>query len=262
MYALITGSSKGIGRDMAIELAKNGYNLLLIARNADELQAAKNYILTNHKVEIDFLAIDLSTSEAPAHVLEWVNSKKYDVSILVNNAGYGLWGMFENLTFASQQNMMMLNMHTLVTLTYLFLPMLKKQNKAFILNIASTAAYQAVPALGVYAASKAFVLSFSRSLRYELKSSNISVTCLSPGATTTNFTNRSGMKSSDSMQAMADKFSMPSDVVAKFGIDSMFAKKSEVVPGFTNKIGVWATYFLPKSIVETIAGNLYIKNLK
>ncbi len=262
MYALITGSSKGIGKDMALELAKNGYDILLIARNEEELKSTQAEIVSKYKIKVHFLAIDLSTSDAPKAIYEWVSKNDYSISILINNAGYGLWGKFENLTFESQQNMMLLNMNSLVTLTYLFLPMLKNQPNTYILNVASTAAYQAVPALGVYAATKAFVLSFTRSLRFELKNTNVSVTCLSPGATTTNFTNRSGMKSSDAMQAVADKFSMPSDVVAKFGIDSMFSKKAEVVPGLTNKIGVWATYFLPKSIIESIAGNLYIKNLK
>ncbi|TAG18986.1 MAG: SDR family oxidoreductase [Cytophagales bacterium] len=262
MYALITGSSKGIGKDMAFELAQKGFNLLLIARNFDELQASKTEIQQKYKVEIDVLAIDLSDLTAPKKVLAWVESKNYQVSVLINNAGYGLWGMFEKLTFEQQQNMMILNMNTLVELTYLFLPILKKQSKSYILNVASTAAYQSVPGLGVYAATKAFVVSFSRALTFELKKTNVSVTCLSPGTTTTNFTNRAGIKASETLQATADKFTMPSDVVAKFGIDKMFAKKTEVIPGLTNIVTVWATYFLPKSIIESIAANLYIKNLK
>lgn len=262
MYALITGSSKGIGKDMALELAQKGYNLLLIARNEDELKTAKIEIQQKFKVDVDYMTEDLSDLAAPKKVLAWVESKKYDVSILINNAGYGLWGMFEKLTFEQQQNMMILNMNTLVELTYLFLPILKKQPQSYILNVASTAAYQSVPGLGVYAATKAFVVSFSRALTFELKKTNVSVTCLSPGTTTTNFTNRAGIKASETLQATADKFSMPSEVVAKFGIDKLMAKKAEVIPGFTNIVTVWATNFLPKSIIESIAANLYIKNLK
>lgn len=262
MYALITGGSKGIGKEMAFYLAEKGYNILLIARNEAELLGAKEEIKSKFHVNVAFWALDLSLPDSPKQILHWVEKENFSVSILINNAGYGLWGYFDQISFENQQSMMLLNMNALVELTYLFLPSLKTKPQSYILNIASTASYQAVPGLGVYSATKAFVLSFSRALRFELKKTSVSVTCLSPGATTTNFTNRAGMSKSADLQATADKFSMPADVVAKFGIDAMFAKKNEVVPGFVNIITVWSTYFLPKSMIESIAANLYLKNLK
>lgn len=259
MFALITGGSKGIGKEMALVLAEKGYNILLVARNEAELAAAQKEIQEKFNVKVAFLAADLSQLGASKQIFDWVQKESFDVSVLINNAGYGLWGFFDKMTLESQQNMMVLNMNALVELTYLFLPVLKTKPQAYILNVASTAAYQAVPALGVYAATKAFVLSFSRALSFEMKKSTISVTCLSPGTTSTNFTNRAGMQA---MQALADKFTMPADVVAKFGIKAMFAKKTEVVPGFVNIATVWATNFIPKSLIEGIAANLYYKHLK
>ena len=257
-YALITGGSKGIGKEMAFQLASKGYNLLLVARSFDELNEAKSEIERVYAVKVDVLASDLYSKEAPKQIFDWCESKKYEVSILINNAGHGLWGFFENLALDAQQKMIQLNISALVELTYLFIPILKKSKKAYIMNVGSTAAYQAVPSLAAYAATKSFVVLFTRGIRFELKKSSISVTCLSPGATTTNFTNRAGMQA---MQALADKFSMPADVVAKIAVNGMLNGKSEIIPGFVNWISTMATYFLPKSIIENIAANLYLKHL-
>lgn len=262
MYALITGGSKGIGKEMALILAEKGYNILLVARNEAELNGTKEEIKSKYQVQVLCLALDLSLANSPKQIFDWVKNENISFSILINNAGYGLWGYFDQISLQNQQSMMLLNMNSLVELTYLFLPILKTKPQAYILNVASTASYQAVPGLGVYSATKAFVLSFSRALQFELKKTAVSVTCLSPGATSTNFTNRAGMSKSADLQATADKFSMPADVVAQFGIDAMFAKKNEVIPGFVNKLTVFATYFLPKRIIETIAANLYLKNIK
>jgi len=257
-YALITGASKGIGRAMAFELARRKLNLLLVARSASELQTLSDELRKQHGVQTDILAIDLSQPDAAAQVKKWCLDKGYPVSILINNAGYGLWGRFGQLTLAQQRNLMQLNMQALVDLTYEMLPLLKQHPKAYILNVSSTAAYQAVPTMSVYSASKAFVLVFTRGLRYELRNTSVSVTCLSPGATSTNFIERAGMQA---MQAMAAKFEMTPEEVAKIAIDGMFKKKAEIVPGLLNSVTVKATYFLPKWLTEKMAANLYEKHL-
>ncbi|HLZ89622.1 MAG TPA: SDR family NAD(P)-dependent oxidoreductase, partial [Puia sp.] len=176
-YALITGASKGIGRAIARELAARGYNVLLVARSEDLLQQLATEIGSRHKVKTDFLALDLSMTEAPQTVYDWCRARGYDVSILVNNAGYGLSGPFEKYSLQEHLNMMQLNMSTLVGMTRLFLPDLHRRKKGYILNIASSAAYQAVPKLSLYAATKSFVLAFSRGLHQELHKSTVSVTC-------------------------------------------------------------------------------------
>jgi short-subunit dehydrogenase len=131
---------------------------------------------------------------------------------------------------------------------------LRKQKQAFILNVSSTAAYQAVPTLALYAASKAFVLSFSRALRYELKDTNISVSCLCPGPTDTGFAHRAGM---DALAELAAKFNMPADEVARIGLKGMFRKKVEIIPGFLNKVSSFGARHLSKAMIERITAGLY-----
>src|SRR6185437_12181532 len=186
-YALITGASKGIGKAITHELAKRKKNVLLVARSESLLKELAEEIRKTYSVEAKFLAIDLSDTFAAHRVRQWCTDNNYVVNILVNNAGYGLWGRFDTLTLEDQNNMLRLNMSTLVNLTYEMLPVLKSAQKSYILNVASTAAYQAVPMLSLYAASKAFVLSFSRGLKIELKKSTVSVSCISPGPTTSDF---------------------------------------------------------------------------
>ena len=254
MFALVTGASGGIGLCLAEELAKRKINLLLIARSEDKLTAAATHLKSKYGIEAFILAIDLSQPLAENKVKAWVDAHQWPVNILINNAGYGLWGRAEDLDISTLNNMMQLNMNSMVNLSHSMIPILRKQTQSYILNVASTAAYQAVPTLTVYAATKAFVVLYSRGLRWELKGTGISVSCLSPGATSTGFIDRAGMQS---MKERADKFSMKAEVVAAIGIDGMFKRKAEIIPGFVNWISVMATYLLPKTLVERIAYGLY-----
>lgn len=255
-YALITGASKGIGKCIAEELGKRKYNLLLVARSETELQTLASQLASSYSVATDFLAIDLALSEAADKVVEWCKHKGYSLSILVNNAGYGTWGKFEMLDLNSQLDMLHLNMLTLVKLTHNFLPKLKSGPSSYILNIGSTAAYQAVPTLSLYAASKAFVLSFSRGLSFELKDTSVSVTCVCPGPVNTHFVDRAGLQA---IKATAEKFGMTPEEVAHSSVTAMFAKKREVVPGFLNKVSTFLIRFVPKLWVEKTAASIYNK---
>ena len=189
----------------------------------------------------------------------WALQQTTQLAVLVNNAGYGLWGRFEQLGLAEQQNMLQLNMVLPVALTHALLPALHQSPKGYVLNVASTAAYQAVPSLALYAASKAFLLSFSRGLRYELKASNISVTCLCPGATTTSFADRAGM--GPELQATANKVSMTPEAVAEAAVAGLLSGEAEVVPGILNRLSADLTRVVPKGIVEKIAAGIYEKYL-
>ena len=258
-YALVTGASRGIGRAIALLLAQRGYDLLLVARSEDQLTNLALEIGTRHKRQAHVLATDLAAAAAAETVAAWAVQQTDQLAVLVNNAGYGLWGRFEQLSLAEQQNMMQLNMHLPVALTHALLPALHKTPKAYILNVASTAAYQAVPSLTLYAASKAFLLSFSRGLRYELKTSNISVSCLSPGATTTSFADRAGMGAE--LQATANKVSMTPEAVATAAVNGLLAGEAEIIPGVLNKVSAGLTSVVPKGIVEKIAAGIYEKYL-
>ena len=258
--ALITGASRGIGRALALGLAQRGYDLLLVARTADQLQALAQEVQTQYQRAAQVLALDLTQPEAAARVATWATHQApAGLTVLVNNAGYGLWGRFEQLNLEEQLNMLQLNLNLPVQLTYALLPQLRQAGQGYILNVASTAAYQAVPSLTIYAASKAFLLSFSRGLRYELKTSKISVTCLSPGATSTAFNDRAGMGAE--LQKVANKVAMTPEAVATAGLQALFAGKAEYIPGVLNKVSAGLTNVVPKSLVEKIAAGIYEKYL-
>jgi len=253
-YALVTGASKGIGKSLAIQLAEAGYHLLLVSRSENDLKELSDLITGRYPVKALYLPCDLSENGASAKVADWCNSQTTELSILVNNAGYGLFGEFDLLPLSGQSEMIRLNINAVVELTHLLLPILKKQPQSYILNVASTAAYQAMPTLAIYAATKSFVLSYSRALRYELKDSVVSVTCLSPGPTETGFASRAGL---DMLADLAEKFNMQPDAVARIGLKGMFRKKTEIIPGFVNKVSAFGAGLLPKSLVERISANLY-----
>lgn len=255
-YALITGASKGIGRSIAAILAEKKYNLILVARSTSELQVVSSELITKYGVQVEYIALDLSVPTAAGELFEWVQKNRYNISILINNAGYAVWGEFDTTSLEEQNRMLQVNMQTPVALCHHFLPMLKQQPTAYIMNVASTAAYQAVPTLSTYAASKAFMLLFTRGIRADLKGTNVSVTCLSPGPVNTNFIDRAGMQV---IKATAEKYGMMPDEVARIAVKAMFDRKSEVVPGALNAATVFFTRLVPKAMVEKIAGNLYKK---
>jgi short-subunit dehydrogenase len=254
-YALITGASKGIGKAIAADLAARGFNVLLVARSEELLAQEAARITGLYPVKADWLALDLSTPHAALNVYDWCRAKGYTVSALINNAGYGLSGPFEKYTPEEHLNMMQLNMSTLVALTRLFLPDLRRLPKAYIMNIASSAAYQAVPGLSLYAATKSFVLAFSRGLHQELHKTTVSVTCISPGATDTDFPNRAQL-GEKGMKA-AEKLNMSPAAVASIAVRAMLAGKAEVITGFINKLGAAMAWLLPKTLVERSAMKIY-----
>lgn len=254
-FALITGASKGIGKAIALELAARGYDLLLLARSEDLLKETASEIAGASNISCQWLALDLSGDQAAEKVYTYCKEHAFPVSVLVNNAGYGLSGSFEKYPVEAHADMLRLNIITLVSLTRLFLPDLKKQPASYVLNIGSSAAYQAIPFLSAYAASKSFVLSFSRGLRGELKGTAVSVTCVCPGPTDTNFVNRANVGAKG--QKAAARFNMSPESVARIAVKSLFNHKAEVITGGMNKLSAFFAWLLPKSLVEGIAKKLY-----
>jgi short-subunit dehydrogenase len=254
-YALITGASKGIGRAIAEELASRNHSVLLVARSGALLKQAADEISEKYTVNADYLAVDLSLRDSPARVISWIKEKGYEIDILVNNAGYGLSGNFEQYSIEDHRAMMQVNMTVPLELTGMLLPELKKQSRGYILNIASAAAYQAVPGLTAYAATKSFLLSFSRGLQYELRKTNVSVTVVSPGGTDTDFANRA--KVARKAVKAGEKLNMTPKAVARLAVNAMFARKTEIIAGFINKLGAFFVWLLPKKLAEKTAAGLY-----
>ena len=255
--AIITGASKGIGKAIAEELAERKINVLLIARTESLLQEQAVFLSEKYGITAEYLALDLSEKNAALQIATWCTAKKVPVNILINNAGYGLSGDFENYSLADYQNNLQVNIQVILELTYLMIPLLKQNAPSYILNVCSAASYQAVPGLTVYAATKAFLLSLSRGLHYELKPFNIHVTAIAPGATDTDFPVRARV--GEKAKKLADKVNMSPEAVAKIAIKGLFAKKTELIPGFINKLSYWLVWLLPKSLTEKSAAGIYGK---
>jgi short-subunit dehydrogenase len=256
--AIITGASKGLGKALALEMASRGYEMLIVARSAALLETLAAEITSRFNVKVHVLALDLAQDEASQTIVDWCRDAAFQPSVLINNAGYACWGYFHVLPLSSQLPMLALNVQGMVSLTHRVLPLLQKQPKAYILNVCSTSAYQPVPTMSLYAASKAFVRSFTRSLRYELRKGPVSVTCLSPGPMATNFIAQANMQA---MQETAKKFEMKADDVARAGVKAMFAGRGEVIPGWMNVLSVGFSKVLPDALLERIANNLYESKL-
>lgn len=254
-YALITGAAKGIGKAIAAQLAERNYQLLLVDLDAAALTTTATELSAQYHVNVHTLHQDLSHPDALKNVTAWTSAWHDELQVVVNNAGYGINGAFEQLTLAEQFNIIDVNIKAQVGLSYAYIPVLRKFPKAYLLNLASTTAYQTVPYLNIYAATKAFALSFTRGLRHELKHSPISVSALSPGSTDTDFVNRARM--GDYTRSIAHRFNMTAESVAKIAVDGLFKGKAEIVPGFSNKLNAWLPKFFPKAFVEKIAAGIY-----
>lgn len=254
-FALITGASKGIGLAIAKELAAKKINVLLVARNAAQLSNAANELKKQYGVEAFYLAVDLSEPDSPQKIYDWCTVHNYSVNILVNNAGYGISGAFD--THSANEHIAMINVNVIAVLRLiaLFTPSMRQQKKSYILNIGSSAAYQSVPYLSTYAASKAFIVNFSRALQYELRKTNIAVSVVSPGVTETDFSitaqvPEKGMKA-------AKKVSMTPESVAKIAVSNLFKKKTETLTGFITNFTVFFVKLLPKKFSEKTAAGFY-----
>jgi short-subunit dehydrogenase len=255
-FALITGASRGIGKSIATELAGRKFNVLLVARDEQMLKEHALLLRSTYYVQVDFFAIDLTEDGAVDKLMRWLEERGYIVSILVNNAGYGLSGSMDSYSFLEHKNMMSLNMEVPVALTYRLLPMLSSQKKSYILNVGSSASYQSVPGMNIYAASKSFILSFSRGLCYELRNTSVSVSVVSPGATDTDFTTRAKIFGQKAIK-MVKATNMSPQAVAKIAIDGMLKGQTEIVAGLINKVGVLLAWLLPKRIIEKSIADIY-----
>jgi short-subunit dehydrogenase len=180
-YALVAGGSKGIGYGIAEALAKRGYDLILVARHLDSLQAAKDKLESEYRVHVDILAFDLSFANSAEEIAEWCIRRDIPLKMLCNVAGFGGTNDYLSLSLDSLRYMVNLNAESCMSLSLLLLPLLEKNAPSYILNVASMAGFAPIPVKNIYAATKSFVIFFSYGLRYQLKEKGISVSCLAPG---------------------------------------------------------------------------------
>ena len=252
-YTLITGASKGLGRAFAYACANRKMNLLLVARSMDLLESLAEE-LRKMKVEVRTYACDLLHPMAPELLFNWITQERLHVNMLINNAGIGFYGQFEQQNLEKHLEVMRLNMDVMVHMAHRFLNNSSGDQRRYLLNVSSLGAYLPVPYMAVYAASKAFMLSFSNAIRYELKEQNVFVTALCPGGVITDFFSPAQM---EEIAKRTAKFMDSPDFVAEKALDALLKNKREVVPGFLNALGAQLSKRMPQDLVIAQAGNMY-----
>ncbi|MGI8618056.1 MAG: SDR family NAD(P)-dependent oxidoreductase [Gemmatimonadaceae bacterium] len=243
--ALITGASAGIGAELAKVFAGHDYDVVLVARRRDALEALAGTLEGKHGITATVIVDDLGDPEAPERIFVAVRDARIDVDVLVNNAGFGLGGEFSETPIERETAMVQVNITSLMHLTKLFIAPMLRRRSGFVLNVASTAAFFPGPGMSVYYATKAFVLSFSQALAEELAKSGVVVSCLCPGPTETEFADVAQV----SRAKLFDANVADAREVAEFGYRALMAGWRVAIPGARNKLLVQAQRFVPRRLV-------------
>lgn len=250
--ALVTGATGGIGLELADEIARRGFDLVLVARRAAALQATAAQLADRHSIRADTVTLDLSLADAPERLVDELERLDRGTDVLVNNAGFGQYGRFVETDPEAEMRMLYLNIITVTRITKLLLPRMLERGAGRILNVASTGAFMPGPLMAVYYASKAYVLSFSEALAEELDGTGVTVTTLCPGPTRTGFQERADMQQS---KLVKDRRIMDAATVAREGIAAMLRGETLVIPGRTNRLQAALPRFLPRSLVPRLVGS-------
>ena len=227
-FALITGATSGIGFELAKVFAQNGYGLILVSSNQSHLDNAKSCLEAGCTIPIHTFEQDLTQTGAAVQLYQRVIKENLSITALVNNAGFGLAGATNEIGISQDEQMITINVINLVTLCKLFLPDMYQRGNGQILNVSSTGAFQPGPYTSTYFASKAFVLSYTRAIRYEAKSKGILISVLCPGATKTNFFNREG--------TTPPRNAMSAEKVAQIAFRGLQNNKEVIIPGLKNRL--------------------------
>lgn len=252
--ALITGASSGIGYEMALYHASTGGNLIVVARSENKLEALKKLVVSEYNVKCHVIPMDLTAENAGKTLVDEIASQKLEIDYLINNAGIGFTEKFDQEDITTWQQMIQLNISALTDLCYYFVKDKKESGEhGKILNVASTAAFQGIPLMSVYSASKAYVLTFSEALAEELKSTKITVTALCPGPTRSNFGSAANID-----ERLSNSRILPTaSAVAKFGYEKMLDGETTAIHGFGNRIGAAATHVAGRRTIGKIAGQIF-----
>ncbi len=252
-YTLITGASKGIGKAFAYECAERGMNLILVARSQHLLEeVAKD--LAKKNIEVHTHTADLLDHSVHKKIFAWIKENGWNVNMLINNAGMGYHGNFDEKPLEKHVEVMHLNMDSVIRMAHEFLNNSDKNQRRYLLNTASSGAFQPVPYMAVYCASKSFVLSFSKAIRFELHKQNVYVSALCPGGTESEFFKPAGLEKVVQKNAAV---MMKADAVARIGLNGLMKNKAVVVPGFINQLARVSTVLTPDSIVVPMASKFF-----
>ncbi|WP_375512304.1 SDR family NAD(P)-dependent oxidoreductase [uncultured Nostoc sp.] len=251
--ALITGAAGGIGYELACIFAAHDYNLVLVDRNGSKLVEIAVKFQEKFGILVKPIVKDLSISTAPEEIFTELQKADINVDVLVNNAGFGIYGLFHETDLATELEMLQVNLVCLTHLTKLFVKHMIKQGEGKILNVASAAAFQPGPLMAVYFATKAYILSFSEAIANELEGTGVTVTVLCPGSTASAFHERTGMADS---KLLKGKKMMDAQTVAEIGFRALMKGQTIVIPGFMNKLLAKSVRFVPRKLVTKFVRNM------
>jgi short-subunit dehydrogenase len=249
IVALVTGASSGIGLALAREIAANGHDVVLTARNGDALEAAAGAIEGKYGVRADAIPLDLRNPDAAEQLYQTISNQKIEIGILVNNAGFGLGGEFLETDLQREVEMIQVNVIAVTQLTKLFAAGMVRRRSGRVMNVASTAAFQPGPLMAVYYATKAYVLSFSQAVAEELRNTGVTVTALCPGATATAFADTAEISNSRLFTRLGVD---DAESVAVYGYKAMMRGERVAIPRLRDKIMVQAERFAPRALVTRI----------
>ena len=250
-WALVTGASSGFGVDFSRELASLGCNLILTARREERLSGLKDELIQKHPISVLYFSIDLTLPGAPEHLFDLVVSNGIDIDVLINNAGFGLFGKFYDLDGVRQQEMLQLNVLALTHLTWLFVSPMIDRHFGYVLHTSSNSAFQPAPMFTVYGASKSYILNFSEALHEELRGTGVGCTAISPGPVVTEFQQVSGEDINDPFVRLLQ---IQSAKVARIGIKAMLKGQSSVIPGWHIALMAWVSQLAPRRWITAITG--------
>jgi short-subunit dehydrogenase len=251
-FALITGASSGIGACFARALAARGNNLVLVARSKDKLEALKNEIAVKHSLRVEIVEQDLSLEGSAARLATVLKERGVTVELLVNNAGFGAHGEFWKLPLDRQVKMLQLNIVTLTELTHLLLPAMVERRRGGIINVSSTASFQPVPYTSVYAATKAYVTSFSMGIAEEVCDYGVKVLALCPGGTATNFFDAGHFNNIEFPGGLQSP-----EAVVEVGLHAFDRGRSLAVSRFINRLMIFVLRLAPRRLVARQAGEMF-----
>jgi len=254
-YALITGASNGIGLELARIAASNNLNLILLARNAEKMMQLRTELEELYPIKVLAVGCDLTDPDAVEKIAALLQTRSIVPEILINNAGFGMYGAFDRIGTDTEENMIQLNIISLTDLTKVIYRQMRSRGSGKILNVSSIAGFMPGPWMAAYHATKAYVLSFTEALAIEAKGSGVTVTALCPGPTETNFENRASAGAG--IKAFKKFGKLPTaKQVAEYGWESMMKGKTVALHGKMNRLLVFLIRFLPRKTVANIAGKM------
>jgi uncharacterized protein len=249
-WALVTGASAGIGWQLATQLAAARANLILVARRKERLEELAAKLREHHQIQVEICPADLADPKAPDQIFAFAQQNRLPIELLINNAGFGVYGEFRKNDLRRVLEMVQVNINAVVHLTHLFLPAMIQRRSGYVMIVSSTAAFQPVPYLAGYGATKGFELLFGEALNEELLDTGVRISVLCPGPTATEFNQAAGQPERTSRRETAEK-------VARVGLEALAAGKPYVISGKLNWFNMEAQRIAPRRMVTRVAGKMF-----